>query len=108
MANIITGFARVLDIVLNLYMWVIIISAVISWVNPDPGNPIVVFLRRATEPVYYRVRRILGRFGSVGFGRGGLDFTPMIVILIIIFLRYAVVSNLYDLAAYLGRQSVLG
>ena len=87
--NVILGIARVLDIALNLYMWVIIIRALISWVNPDPYNPIVQFLVRVTEPVLRPLRKMLPPWKT-----GGLDFSPFIVILVIIFLDYALIDNL--------------
>ncbi len=89
--NILTAVATILDYVLWLYMWVIIARALISWVNPDPWNPIVQFLDRATEPVLAPVRR------WVGF-RIGIDVSPIIVILIITFLQIAVVQSLKELA----------
>lgn len=90
--NILEGIATILDTVLWLYMWVIIIRALISWVNPDPWNPIVQFLQRATDPVLYQIRKRLG-MGSMGF-----DFSPIIAILLIMFLQIAVVGSLKDLA----------
>ncbi len=60
MSNVLQGAATVLDTVLWLYMWVIIARALISWVNPDPWNPIVQFLERATEPVLAPIRRLVG------------------------------------------------
>jgi YggT family protein len=90
--NILEGIATILDTVLWLYMWVIIIRALISWVNPDPWNPIVQFLQRVTDPVLYQIRKRLG-MGSMGF-----DFSPIIVILLIMFLQIAVVGSLKDLA----------
>lgn len=89
--NILSGLAIVADYVLWLYMWVIIVRALISWVNPDPWNPIVRFLERATEPVLYPIRRRLG-------WRTGIDLSPIIAILIIIFLQVALVESLKDLA----------
>ena len=89
----VSGIAQVLDIVLNLYMWVVIISALLSWVNPDPYNPIVRFLRGLTEPVFYWIRR------KVPFVfLGGIDLSPILVILSIIFLRTFLVGNLQRLA----------
>ena len=82
---------QVLDTVLWLYMWVIIARALISWVNPDPWNPIVQFLERATEPVLTPIRRLVG-------WRMGMDLSPMIAILILVFLQYAVVQSLRDIA----------
>ena len=90
--NILEGIATILDTVLWLYMWVIIIRALVSWVNPDPWNPIVQFLQRVTDPVLYQIRKRLG-MGSMGF-----DFSPIIAILLIWFLQIAVVGSLKDLA----------
>jgi YggT family protein len=90
--NVLEGIATILGWVLEIYMWVIIIRALISWVNPDPWNPIVQFLQRATDPVLYQIRKRLG-MGSMGF-----DFSPIIAILLIWFLQIAVVGSLKDLA----------
>jgi YggT family protein len=90
MGNIVLGIAKVLGIVLNIYLWVIIIRALISWVNPDPYNPIVQFLTRMTEPVLRPLRRL------VPTGKLGIDLSPLIAILLIYFLEYAVVDNLTD------------
>lgn len=89
--NVLAGFATVLDYALSLYMWVIIGRALISWVNPDPWNPIVQFLDRVTEPVLSPIRRLLG-------WRVGIDLSPLIAIMAITFLQYAVVQSLKDLA----------
>ena len=91
MSNVLQGLATVLDTVLWLYMWVIIARALISWVNPDPWNPIVQFLERVTEPVLAPIRRWIG-------WRMGIDLSPIIAILIISFLQIAVVKTLSDLA----------
>lgn len=91
LSNFLFATARILDIVLWLYMWIIIIRALISWVNPDPYNPIVRFLYQATEPVLYRVRRYLPY-------TGGIDFSALIVILIIVFLQAFLVNTLQELA----------
>jgi YggT family protein len=92
--NVLQGVAHVIDWALSLYMWVVIARALISWVNPDPWNPIVQFLDRATEPVLAPIRR------KVGFGMG-LDLSPIIVIMIILFLQYALVQTLFQTAAQL-------
>jgi YggT family protein len=96
MDNIVMGITRVLEIVLNLYMWIIIIRALISWVNPDPYNPIVQILTRMTEPVLRPIRKLVPPY------RIGIDFSPFIAILVIIFLQYALIKNLYRFARYLG------
>ena len=91
MSNVLQGLATVLDTVLWLYMWVIIARALISWVNPDPWNPIVQFLERVTEPVLAPIRRWIG-------WKMGIDLSPIIAILIISFLQIAVVKTLSDFA----------
>ncbi|MDX9962724.1 YggT family protein [Desulfobacter postgatei] len=92
LANLFMAIAIVLDYALNIYMWIIIASAVLSWVNPDPYNPIVRFLRKTTEPVFYQIRKHL----PVTFG--GLDMSPIIVFLVIIFLQNFVVKSLIGMA----------
>ncbi|MXX10966.1 MAG: YggT family protein [Nitrospira sp. SB0677_bin_15] len=87
--NILQGLAYVLDTVLFLYMWLIIIRALISWVNPDPWNPIVQFLMKATDPVLIIIRRRVGILG-------GIDVSPILAILLIMFLQYAVVQTIRD------------
>ena len=91
MGNFVLGLATVLDYALWFYMWIIIARALISWVNPDPWNPIVQFLDRATEPVLAPIRRWMG-------WRMGMDLSPIIAILIITFLQIAVVQSLKELA----------
>jgi YggT family protein len=86
------ALARVLNIVLTLYMWIIIARAVLSWVSPDPYNPIVRFIYSITEPVLSQIRRRL----PVSFS--GIDFSPIIVLLIIIFLQNFVVNYLLHLS----------
>jgi len=90
------GVAKILDIALTLYMWIIIGRAVISWVNPDPYNPIVRFLNSVTEPVLYPIRRRLP------ISLGGLDLSPILVILAIIFIKSFLVQSLMQLAVRLG------
>lgn len=90
-ANFLEALAVILNMVLQLYLWVIIARAVISWVNPDPYNPIVQFLYKATDPLLYRVRRFMPDFG-------GIDFSPIIVILVIVFLQSFLVQTLSHLA----------
>jgi YggT family protein len=99
LTNFLVAVAQVLYYVLEIYKWIIIARAVISWVNPDPYNPIVRFLYSVTEPVLYRLRRALPLYG------GGIDFSPIIVFVIIIFLQYFVVQSLMDLAQTLRYSS---
>ena len=91
-SNLLTAVAKVLDIVLVIFMWVVIARAILSWVSPDPYNPIVRFIHNVTEPVLYQIRRRI----PVSFG--GIDFSPIIVLLAIIFLQRFVVNSLYDIA----------
>jgi YggT family protein len=90
--NLLFAVARILDIALSAYMWILIIRAVLSWVNPDPYNPIVRGLYSITEPVLSWLRR---RFPLMA---GSVDFSPMVAILAILFLQYFLVKSLFDLA----------
>jgi YggT family protein len=90
--NFLLGLAKILQIGLTVYMWIIIAQAVLSWVNPDPYNPIVRFIRQVTEPVLHEIRR---RIPTVF---GGIDFSPLIVLLAIIFLQEFLVKSLIELA----------
>lgn len=89
-SSLLTGIGTVLHIGLTVYLWIIIIGALISWVNPDPFNPVVQFLRRATDPVFFRLRR------HVPLIMGGVDFSPIIAIGLITFLDYALVPSLKE------------
>ncbi|WP_027178082.1 YggT family protein [Maridesulfovibrio bastinii] len=93
MDYVILAIANVLRMVLNLYMWVVIISALLTWVNPDPYNPIVRFLYGLTEPVYKKVRHYLP-FVFVG----GFDLSPIIVLIVIQVVNIALINNLIRLA----------
>jgi YggT family protein len=94
-SNFLTAIAEILNIGLSLYMYIIIARAILSWVNPDPYNPIVRFLNSVTEPVLFRIRRRLPLFF------GGMDFSPIIVILAILFFQSFVVQSLFQLATRL-------
>jgi YggT family protein len=92
-SQFVVALARLLDLVLVAYMWIIIARAILSWVNPDPYNPIVRFLYRVTEPVLRPVRRRLPTTQM------GLDLSPMIVLLGIYFLKEFLVPVLFNIAA---------
>jgi len=94
--NILLGIAKVLDVALNVYMWVIIIRALISWVSPDPYNPIVQALSRVTEPVLRPIRTLAPPY------KIGIDLSPLIAILAIIFLQYALINTLYRIGRSMG------
>jgi len=84
--------AVVLYHALNIFMWLIIARAILSWVSPDPFNPVVRFINNVTEPALYYIRAKL----PVNFS--GIDISPIIVILIIIFLQKFAVGSLRGLA----------
>ena len=93
LANFISAVAHILDAILNILSWLIFIRALISWVNPDPHNPIVQFLEKATEPLLSPIRKILPwrlRFG--------IDIAPIIAFFAIMFLRQFLVRTLVDIA----------
>ena len=90
-SNLLLAVARLVELVLWVYFWIIIARAVISWVSPDPFNPIVRFLYRVTEPVLRPIRYRLPPLG-------GLDLSPMIVLLAIYFLNAFLVGSLRDMA----------
>jgi YggT family protein len=92
--NFITALAHIVDIALTLYLWIIVIRAVLSWVNPDPYNPIVRFITQITEPPMALVRRWIPLRGM------GIDFSPMIILLAIVFLQHFLVPSLMQLAYY--------
>ena len=92
LANFLMGLAKIIDIVLTLFMWIVIAQAVLSWVNPDPYNPIVRFINQVTEPVLYQIRK---RIPTIF---GGIDFSPILVLLGIIFLQAFLVQSLIQLA----------
>jgi YggT family protein len=96
LGNLLVAIAGVLSFALNLYLYIVIARALVSWVNPDPYNPIVRFLYASTEPVLYRVRMALP------FYTGGIDFSPLVTLVAIYFLRGFLVQTLYDLASRLG------
>lgn len=79
--------------ILTVIQWLVIIAAVISWVNPDPRNPIVQFLYRTTEPILRPFRKLLPPQKT-----GGIDLSPILVILLILFLK-VFLSNLFLNAA---------
>jgi YggT family protein len=85
----IIALAKVLDLVLTLYLWIIVARAVLSWVNPDPYNPIVRFIHSVTEPVLVRIRSRLPLFF------GGFDFTPILILAAIYFIKLFLVQSLY-------------
>ena len=97
LGNLIHAVANLIDLVLNAYLLIVIARAVLSWVSPDPYNPIVRFIIRVTEPVLGPIRDRL-RLPTVTMG---LDLSPMVVLLAIYFLKSFLVGSLHDIAASL-------
>jgi YggT family protein len=92
LSNFLVAVAEVLRWVLNIFMWIVIARAILSWVNPDPYNPIVRFIHNVTEPVLYQIRK------RIPLNFGGIDFSPILVLLAVIFLQQFVVASLVELA----------
>lgn len=101
LGNFLIAFAGIADFILMVYKWIIIISAVVSWVNPDPYNPIVRLLYKATEPVLRPIRRFIGtRLGPI-------DFSPLFVILVIIFIQMFVIRSITELGYKLKGGAII-
>ena len=91
LGSFLVSVAKVLSILLTIYQYIVIGAVIVSWVSADPRNPIVRFLRQATEPVFRPVRRILPR----ALFRTGIDFTPLVVWLAIVLLQNFAVTTLF-------------
>ena len=94
--NFMLAVAGIVDFLFHVYIWVIIGRAVVSWVNADPYNPIVRFLYEATEPLLGRIRRF------IPFSTGGIDLSPVILILAVMFLQSFLVPTLRHMAQSFG------
>ncbi|MBD5165271.1 YggT family protein [Helicobacter sp.] len=92
LSTLIEALAQILSMVINIYIWVVIIAALITWVRPDPYNPIVQILYKLTEPVYAKIRKIIPTL------LGGIDIAPILVILVLKFIDLFVVRLLFGLA----------
>lgn len=93
LSNFLSSLAQVIDVILTVLYWLIIVRALISWVSPDPNNPIVQILYKTTEPILYPIRKAL----PLDF-RFGIDISPIIAFLIIIFLKSFLVRTILDLS----------
>jgi YggT family protein len=87
------ALARISDILLTLLYWLILIRALISWVSPDPYNPVVQFLYKTTEPILYPIRKMLPAALHLG-----IDISPIIAFLAIIFLKSFLVKTLIEIS----------
>ncbi len=95
LSNFISSVAHILDVLLNIVYWLVLIRTLISWVNPDPNSVIVQFLYKTTEPILDPIRRRL----PLNF-RFGLDISPVIVILVVMFLKSFLIKSLFDLSIW--------
>jgi YggT family protein len=96
LSNLVSSVANILDVLLSIVYWLVIIRALISWVNPDPDNAIVQFLYKTTDPILEPLRRRLPL--NLRFG---IDISPIIVILLIMFLKSFLIKSLFDLSMWL-------
>ena len=92
LSTLIQALAQILHMIINIYIWVVIIAALITWVRPDPFNPIVQTLYRLTEPVYAWIRRYIPTV------IGGIDLAPLIVIFALQFIDLFFVKLLFRLS----------
>ena len=92
LSTFIQAVAQIMSMAINIYIWIVIIAALISWVRPDPYNPIVQILYKLTEPVCAKIRRFIPTIIS------GIDITPIIVILALQFINLFFVKLLYSFA----------
>lgn len=90
-SNFLVGLSSILDTLLTIYFWIVFIAVAITWVNPNPYNPIIRILRGLTEPVLYRARKWLPFLRA-----GGFDFSPIAVLVAIQLVRYVVVKSLAE------------
>lgn len=95
LSTFIVAVAQILDMVINIYIWVIIIASLITWVQPDPYNPIVQILNRLSDPAYRLVKRLIPTV------IGGIDLAPIVIILGLQFISLFVIKLLYSFASTL-------
>jgi YggT family protein len=106
LARLLLAVAHLLDSVLWIYQWVVIIAVLVSWVNPNPNNPIVQFLNRVTQPLFSWVRRTVPGMTRLMFSTG-LDLSPLVVLAIVYILRAVVPPTVADLARSMAGQGAL-
>ncbi len=97
LGNFLIAVASILGIILKLLYWLILIRALISWVNPDPYNPVVQFLHRTTEPILQPIRRFMPPMA--------IDISPIIAFFAIIFLNIFLVTSIQEFGLRLKSQS---
>ena len=90
LSNLLMALAQVVSVIFSIAYWLVLIRALLSWVNPDPYNPIVQFIHQTTEPILEPIRRLIPPMG--------IDLSPLIVFIAIIFLQNFLVRTLQDIA----------
>ncbi len=90
LTNLISALAMVINAALTLFFWAILIRVLLSWVSPDPFNPLVQTLYRITDPVLRPVQRVIPPLG-------GLDLSPIVVLVALEFLRRVLIGSLHQL-----------
>ncbi len=93
LGNFFQALALVFEYLIQILWWLIVIRALLSWVNPDPGNPIVQFIERTTEPVLFPFRQLIPSY------KIGLDLSPLFALLFLYFLKIFLIQTLLGLAA---------
>lgn len=93
-SNALAAVASLIGFALKLYFWVVLLSAVLSWVRPDPYNPVVRVIRQLTEPVFFRVRKLLPFTYT-----SGIDFSPIIVLAAIELIDSVVIKTMLQYSA---------
>lgn len=89
--NFVTGIAYVVDMLLNIYFWIILIRTVLSWLQPNPYNPLVRIIYNLVDPVTYKISRMIPtRVGMI-------DLAPFILMILIVFVQRFFVRSLFDL-----------
>jgi YggT family protein len=99
LGNLLMAIAGMLATVINIFYFLIIGAVILSWVSPDPRNPIVQFIYNTTEPIFSKVRKYVRPVGM-------LDLSPIVVLLALYFINAFIVASLADYGAYIKQSSV--
>lgn len=91
LSNLVSALAQLLSAFFTIYTWVLIIRVLITWVSPDPFNPVVQFLMKATDPVLEPLRRVIPSIGP-------FDISPVVALLILQALQHFLIRTLMDLS----------
>ena len=89
--ELVANLLMILNSIIMLYMWVIIIAALITWVQPDPYNPVVQLLYRLTQPAYNLVRRFIPTMFN------GIDLAPLVIIIFLQIIQVFITAVIHSL-----------